>query len=288
MSVLPLGLARQLSGPERAKLASTSYIPRAYLDKCELTCLYSWVSSAENGRGMAAGGIEPPMREPRGARRRPDVPPPAVERIPPRSGLSRAEVIANQRRRIFDGFAAALAYHGYEDTKVTDIVELAGISRATFYERFQSKELCFAEAYEDGVERLAAMIEAAVEGEREWSGRLAAGLLAGLDFLAADPQLAHLLLVEALAAARPARLEHERSLVRLAEALHPPAELPGGEAIPEETARLLAGGLASHVSGRVLAGEAERLPEDRDLLLQYLLAPLAATARSAEARAAQS
>lgn len=212
-------------------------------------------------------------REPRGSRRRPHVSPPEVERIPPRSGLSRAEVVANQRRRIFDGLASALVYHGYEDTKITDIVELAGVSRATFYERFESKESCFAAAYEDGVERLADEVEAATQGELRWAVRLSAGLKSGLDFLAADPPLAHLLLVESLAAARPARLEHERSLGRLAEVLRPPAELPGGEGVPEETARLLAGGLASHLSGRVLAGEAERLGDDHDLLLQYLLAP---------------
>jgi AcrR family transcriptional regulator len=191
-------------------------------------------------------------------------------------------VIANQRQRIFAGLAAALAYHGYEDTKVTDVVELAGLSRATFYEHFRGKEACFAAAYEDGVERLAAAVEEAAAGERGWDGCLSAGLHAGLSFLAADPALAHLLLVESLAAARPARLEHERSLVRLAEALRPPAEAPGGEAVPEETLRLLAGGLASHVSARVLAGEGERLVEDHDLLLQYLLAPtVAANARVA-------
>jgi AcrR family transcriptional regulator len=212
-------------------------------------------------------------REPRNKRRRPGIAPPKVERIPPRSGLPRAEVIANQRRRILEGLAGALAYHGYEDTKITDVVELSGVSRATFYERFESKEACFDAAYEDGVERLAAAVEVAARDENGWDARLSAGLGAGLDFLAADPPLAHLLLVEALAAARPARLEHERSLVRLAEALRPPAELPGGERVPEETVRLLAGGLASHVSGRVLAGEARRLPQDHDLLLGFLLAP---------------
>lgn len=223
--------------------------------------------------------IRSQTRSPRGSRRRPDAPLPEIEKIRPRSGLSRAEVIANQRSRIFHGFAAALAYHGYEDTKVTDIVELAGVSRATFYERFESKELCFAAAYADGVERLVIAIGAAVDGESGWVGRLSAGLRAGLEFLAAGPALAHLLLVEALAAARPARLEYERSLERLAEALRPPAGvLPDGESLPEETARLLAGGLASHLSGRVLAGEAERLPELHDVLLQYLLAPCRAGA----------
>src|SRR4051812_40258607 len=90
-------------------------------------------------------------RSPRGSRRRPDLAPPKVEKVRPRSGLSRVEVVANQRARIYAGFAVALAYHGYEDTKVTDIVELSGVSRATFYERFESKELCFDAAYEDGV-----------------------------------------------------------------------------------------------------------------------------------------
>jgi AcrR family transcriptional regulator len=256
-----------------------SLVPRAYLDKRELTCLYWSVAAAENGSGIAT-------RAPRGSRRRPDAPPPDVERIPPRAGLPREQVRANQRHRIFDGLAAALAYHGYEDTKITDIVELSGVSRATFYEHFQGKEPCFAAAYEDGVERLVTVVEAAVEGERSYAERVSAGLDAGLKFLAAGRTLAHLLVVEALAAARPARLEHERSLIRLAETLRPPPADPPGETISEETARLLAGGLASHLSGRVLAGEAERLPEDHDLLLRYLLAPYEAVVSSADERRA--
>lgn len=213
-----------------------------------------------------------PSRRSRGSRRRPDQPPPEIERIPPRSGWSRAEVIANQRARIFHGLAAALAYHGYEDTKITDVVELSGVSRATFYERFESKEECFAAAYADGIERLVAAVEEGVRGEHDWTNRLSAGLRAGLEFLAADPALAHLLLVESLAAARPARVEHERSLERLAGVLRPPRGDGLGKPLSEETARLLAGGIASHLSGRVLAGQAERLPGDHELLLQYLLA----------------
>lgn len=223
-------------------------------------------------------------RSSRGSRRRPDLSPPKVEKIPPRSGLSRAEVVANQRARIFDGYAAALAYHGYEDTKVTDIVELSGVSRATFYERFESKEICFAAAYEDGVERLASVVREAVGGERGWANQLSAGLMAGLEFLAADSPLAHLLFVESLAAARPARLEYERSLERLAEVLRPPTATDGE--VSEETARMLAGGLASHLSGRILAGEAERLPELHDPLLQYLLAPSLAALRTTDERRA--
>jgi AcrR family transcriptional regulator len=194
-------------------------------------------------------------------------------------------VIANQRQRIFNGFAAALTYHGYEDTKVTDVVELAGVSRATFYERFESKELCFAAAYEDGVGWLASAVEGAVRGERGWASRVSAGLRAGLIFLASNPLLAHLLFVESLAAARPARLEHERSLDRLADVLRPAAGTGEGT-VSEEMARMLAGGLASHLSGRILAGEAESLPELHDTLLQYLLTPSLAALRTTDERRA--
>lgn len=230
------------------------------------------VSATENEAGMSEDTVS--TRAPRASRRRPDAPALEVEKIRPRSGLSRAEVVANQRRRICEGLAAALAYHGYEDTKITDVVEFSGVSRATFYEHFQGKEPCFAAAYDDGVERLEGAIAAAAANTGNPDTRLSAGLAAALEFLAAEPPLAHLLLVESLAAARPARLEHERSLVELAEALR--AASPEGEELSEETARLLAGGIASHLSGQILAGKAERLPEFHALLLSYLVAPLAA------------
>jgi AcrR family transcriptional regulator len=127
-----------------------------------------------------------------------------------------------------------------------------------------------AEAYEDGVERLSAAVEAAAKGEDAWEAKISAGLAATLSFLAADPPLARQL-VEALAVPRPAGSERERALARLAEALR-----PLGRDVSEETLRLLAGGLESHVSGRVLAGETRRLPEDHDLLLGFILTPLQA------------
>ncbi len=193
----------------------------------------------------------------------------------------------DQRRQLFDGLALALSRDGYEGTKVAAIVDLAGISRPTFYEHFESKDDCFAAAYRDAVQRVSIELDGATRGVQGWLPRVSAGLRAGLDLLASDPPLAHLLLVESLAATRPARLEHERTLSRLAAALRPLFGDPAREAMPEETARLLAGGLASYLCGRVLGGEAELLPESYDLLLVFLLTPsLPATARLADERRA--
>jgi hypothetical protein len=126
-------------------------------------------------------------------------------------------------------------------------------------------------AYEEGVERLAAAVANAVEGKSEWDARVAAGLGAGLELLAGDPLLARAL-VDATAGDGDARLDHERSLARLADALRPAAERSGGAPVSDELLRLQAHGLVSYLSGRVLAGETEKLPEAHGALLEYLLA----------------
>ena len=47
---------------------------------------------------------------------------------------------------------AIVSEHGYENATVTQLVSRAGVSRASFYEHFASKEACFLVALED-VER---------------------------------------------------------------------------------------------------------------------------------------
>jgi hypothetical protein len=128
--------------------------------------------------------------------------------------------------------------------------------------------------YSEGVERLTAAVATAVDADGEWDARLAAGLRAGLEFLAADPALARLLLVEPLTAGGNARLEHERSVARLAEALRPPAALSGGDPVSDEILLLQAHGLVSYLSGRVLAGESECLADAHEPLLRFLLLQL--------------
>jgi hypothetical protein len=154
-----------------------------------------------------------------------------------------------------------------------DVPDQATLSRSPLHEA-TAEERRLAVAYDDGVERLSAMVATAIATEDGWAPQLSTGLRAGLDFLAADPPLAHLLLVESLAGPRLVRRRRERALARLTDALRPPHDPSDRRRdVPEETARLLAGGLVSHLSGRVLAGEAERLPELHQLLLAYLLAP---------------
>lgn len=55
--------------------------------------------------------------------------------------------MAEQRARLIHGVASAVVEKGYVRTTVADIVRLAGVGRATFYELYTDKEDCFLDGY---------------------------------------------------------------------------------------------------------------------------------------------
>jgi AcrR family transcriptional regulator len=117
-----------------------------------------------------------------------------------RHGLSREFVARNQRERLLDGIAVAVAEKGYLATTVADVLEASGVSRRTFYENFKDKEDCFLQAYEAIVEQITARVNEVYARPGPWPERLHAGVAAFLEFLSKEPQFAKLALVEALAA----------------------------------------------------------------------------------------
>ena len=71
------------------------------------------------------------------------------ERLPRgRHGLPREAVTESQQRRIVQAMIEVVAERGYPETRVVDVIGVAGVSRKTFYELFASKEDCFLAAYD--------------------------------------------------------------------------------------------------------------------------------------------
>src|ERR1039457_2520815 len=66
---------------------------------------------------------------------------PLYERLPhgPHR-LDHREVVRHQRRRIHGAMVEAVAASGYERTSVKQVVELAGVSRRSFYEQFANNQ----------------------------------------------------------------------------------------------------------------------------------------------------
>ncbi|HET7177384.1 MAG TPA: TetR/AcrR family transcriptional regulator, partial [Solirubrobacterales bacterium] len=128
--------------------------------------------------------------------------PPELARLPPgRHGLPREFVARNQRERLIAGLAEAVAEHGYSGTTIAHITRHAAVSRRTFYEHFASKDECFVAAYDTVMAELRARVAAAIEAKGDdWPRAIKAGIAAMLGFLAAEPHLARLCMVEALVA----------------------------------------------------------------------------------------
>ena len=177
--------------------------------------------------------------------------PPTTNRLPSgRHGLSREEVVASQRARLIEAMAQVVAEKGYPATTVADVVELAGVSRRTFYEQFADKEACFLGAYDAGLTAVLSRIGAAVETDSGagWRDRARAGVEAFLALLASEPAFARALQVEILTAGQAALDRRAGMLVMFSgiwRNVHERAraEEPALPPLPDEFFTILAAGL---------------------------------------------
>ncbi len=122
-------------------------------------------------------------------------------KLPPGPGASREEVETNQRERLFGAMVAAVAQHGYEKTRVADVLELSGVSRNTFYKHFSNKQQCFL-ATLDAIAAIGSdtAIEAYASHPGPWNERLAAAFDRLIQTIVESPEIARLYYVEAYAA----------------------------------------------------------------------------------------
>ena len=84
------------------------------------------------------------------------------ERLP-NQGLPRAYAVRTQREQLLEAMVRVAAAKGYEATTVTDVIEVAGVSRDAFYEMFEDKASCFLEAYDAVIDVLVAHVTSAFE-----------------------------------------------------------------------------------------------------------------------------
>lgn len=191
-----------------------------------------------------------------------------------RHGFSPEQVAHNQRERLIAGIASAVAEHGYNAVTITHITKAAAVSRRVFYANFESKEECFLAAFDAVVAHIGELVADAVETAPDWPHQAIAAARSALAFLAAEPDLARLCLVEAQSAG-PAVAERFHAAVR---ELVPPLERGRRERstarpLPPTTEDSTIGALVSLASRKVAAGEAERLEDLLPDFTEFILAP---------------
>jgi AcrR family transcriptional regulator len=212
--------------------------------------------------------------------------PPELAKLPPgRHGLSREFVLHNQRERLIGGLAEAIAEHGYAATTVAHITRAAAVSRRTFYEHFSSKDDCFVVAYETVMERLRECVAAAFGGVDDWPRAIRAAIAAMLGFLAADPNLARLCLVEGLVAGPVVVERYDAAIQSFVPYIREGREELSREALARlapTVEEALVGGMVSLISRRIVAGQGPELEELLPDLVEFTLTPYLGAAEAAK------
>jgi AcrR family transcriptional regulator len=184
--------------------------------------------------------------------------PPDIPRRLPRGthGLDRSLVAASQRARMLEAVGRAVAEKGYAAATIDDIVRGAGVSKKTFYEHFADKLDCFLAAYEAASDELLEHVRAAQETAAgvdggAWLARTRAGIHAYLRWLAAEPALARVFLIEVAAAGPEALERRERLRDRYAERMR---ELQVANSVPDEIFHAVVAGADDLVVRRLREG----------------------------------
>ena len=208
-----------------------------------------------------------------------------------RHGLPREAVTESQRNRIHQAMIEVVSERGYPDTRVVDVISVAGVSRKTFYELFSSKEDCFLAAYDVLLGNLLGDTAGGFESNpgAPWAERMAAALGALLRHLAEHPDEARFAIVEVLAAGPKALARRDAALRQFSGFLdagraETSVELPG------ITALSIAGGINELLYSEILHGASARLPSRLPDLMFWITLPFlgaeGATAERERARRA--
>lgn len=186
--------------------------------------------------------------------------------------LRHADVVVagSSRERLLGAMVRAVAQYGYAGATVSRVIEVAGVSRATFYGHFANREACFLAAQRAAAERALSII-GAEDGSHV---RPAVALEEILVRAVESPAAAKLLLIESPGAAKSARHQHERFLAAIEGTIG--ASLPPDGA-PQISNAALLDGVVGVIAMRLLRGEAVTLPTLAEGLLawagSYRLAP---------------
>jgi AcrR family transcriptional regulator len=193
-------------------------------------------------------------------------------------------VTESQRNRIHQAMIEVVAERGYPETRVVDVIGVAGVSRKTFYELFDSKEDCFLTAYDVLLENLLGEATNAFESRSgaPWAERIAAALEALLGHLAEHPDEARFAIVEVLAAGPKALARRDAALRQFTGFLEPGRSETSVE-LPGITSLSIAGGINELLYSEILHGAAGRLSARLpDLMFWVTLPFLGAEGAAAE------
>jgi AcrR family transcriptional regulator len=202
---------------------------------------------------------------------KPDPPKALFPKLQPRrNGPSREHVAAHQRARLRGAVIEAAGANGFAATSVAELIALAGVSRPTFYEHFDSKEACFLASYERILADTAERIMAAYQREPDGLGALRGAYQAFVTELIENPQAARVVLVDMLSLGSVAVERAERIRLSFEAALVDNPDLLGGFTITPTVLTAILAGVWQVARRRLLEDRLEELRDIGDQLLLWI------------------
>lgn len=203
-----------------------------------------------------------------------------------RHGLPRELVAQSQRERLLAAVVRVTATKGYRASSVADILKEAGVGRETFYKHFNDKEDCFIAANDALVTNLEAHVGKAYEPPGEWPERVRRGLAAILEWFAASPEAARVMMVELGTVGPIAGTRFRDTLQRFTTQLDEGREFVDSAPDLPNLSSIAGGAVYTRIYERTALHSIESLPEllpqlTFDVLLPYIGEEAAAREREA-------
>jgi AcrR family transcriptional regulator len=194
------------------------------------------------------------------------------------------ELNGAKRGHLFEAMLLALAKRGYEGMVVEDVLVRSGTSQAEFDAAFGDKDACLFAAYEHFTDRLLATTTERCQPGEEWPLRIQQGLEALLGELAAQPQMAQVVM-RSFPAIRPAAHARYMSFLEAFAGFFTEGREFAGvpEGLPAQVEMLAVGAAEAIVFDEVHAGRAAELRKLMPAILFSVLVPFLGPERAATA-----
>jgi AcrR family transcriptional regulator len=185
--------------------------------------------------------------------------------------FSERQAVAHPPERVLRALAAIVAEKGYKETKVAEVVKLAGTSQRVFYGHFESKEEAFLAALDSGSAQMLGTVLPAFRRARSWEESVRGAYEAMFAFGIEEPEYTRLGAVDMYTVGKKALQTRDRVMEGLEVLL-----MPGYERAPDTppiAAEAIGGAIYALIHDQVKHRGPETLPELAPLATYMTLAP---------------
>lgn len=181
------------------------------------------------------------------------------------------EVARHQKDRLEKAIVEAVARHGFASTTVRELVTLAGVSKSTFYDHFESKEECFLATFDSIVGEVAEEVAQAYAGEGDERERLVASLDRFIEIVVERPEDAALAIIDSLALGAAGIAHRERAWEAFEQVARQYFDNNSSQPVSDLTVRAIIAGISGVVYQYLRNGKTKELPGVVEPLIDWAL-----------------